>query len=75
MLDTLEMLEAIGSDASLRYASTVELTTVLEAGRASDALTAAVASGDSSHLAREFGNIKNFSPQVTQQIFVSSDID
>jgi hypothetical protein len=74
MLDTLEMLEAIGSDASLRYASTVELTTVLEAGRASDALTAAVASGDSSHLAREFGNITNLAPQATQQVFLPSEL-
>jgi hypothetical protein len=74
MLDTLEMLEAIGSDASLRYAPTVELTTVLERGKASDAFTAAVASGDASHLAREFGNINNLAPQATQML-LSSDID
>jgi hypothetical protein len=70
MLDTLEMLEAIGSDASLRYASTSELTTLLESGQASEAFTAAVASGDASCLNDEFGDMRNFVPQATQS-FVS----
>ncbi|WP_213949902.1 hypothetical protein [Luteibacter sp. dw_328] len=74
MLDTIEMLEAIGSDASLRYASTVELTHVLERAQATGALTAAVASGDVSHLAPEFGHAKNFAPQATQT-FLSSDLE
>ncbi|WP_213949903.1 hypothetical protein [Luteibacter sp. dw_328] len=74
MLDTIEMLEAIGSDASLRYASTVELTNLLDQGQATTALTAAVMSGDASHLAREFGDMTNFVPQATQS-FVSSDLN
>ena len=69
MLDTIEMLEAIGSDASLRYASTVELTNVLEQGRATEALAAAVASGDASHLSQEFGDRPMFQPQSTQSFF------
>nr|WP_063570802.1 hypothetical protein [Luteibacter rhizovicinus] len=66
MLDTIEMLEAIGSDATLRYASAAELTNVLEGAHVSEALAAAVAFGDSSHLSREFGNKRMFLPQVVQ---------
>jgi len=66
MLDTIEMLEAIGSDASLRYASTVELANVLEQATAAEALTAAVVSGDTSHLTREFGATANLVPQAIQ---------
>jgi len=33
MLDTLDMLETIGSDASLRYASVAELTDPVEKTR------------------------------------------
>ncbi|WP_213949901.1 hypothetical protein [Luteibacter sp. dw_328] len=69
MLDTIDMLEAIGSDASLRYASTVELTTVLEQAKASDALTAAAITGDASHLAQEFGSRRMYDPQATQSFF------
>jgi hypothetical protein len=71
MLDTIEILEAIGSDASLRYASTVELTAVLEQAKASDALTAAAATGNTSHLDQEFGHRKMFQPQSTQSWFAS----
>lgn len=66
MLDTIEMLEVIGSDASLRYASAVELTTALERTEATEALTTAVASGDSTHLLRELGNKHMYLPQVIQ---------
>ena len=72
MLDTIEMLEAIGSDASLRYASTVELTNVLEQAKASDALAAAAATGDASHLDHELGYRKMFQPQASQT-FLSSE--
>lgn len=68
-MDMLEMLEAIGSDASLRYASTAHLEHTLSKGRLSDALAAAVASGDASHLALEFGNTANFVPQAVQTFF------
>lgn len=74
MLDTIEMLEAIGSDASLRYASTVELTNVLEKAQASAAFTAAVASGDTSRLDQEFGGRKMYEPQAVQT-FLASDPD
>jgi len=74
MLDTIEMLEAIGSDASLRYASTVELTNILGKAQASEALAQAVASGDSIHLNSEFGSRKMYEPQASQT-FLSSDLD
>lgn len=63
MTDTIDLLEAIGRDASLRHASTEELGTILAQANASEALTAAVASGDSSQLSKEFGNMEQLSPQ------------
>lgn len=53
--NTIEWLEAIGSDAALRYATAGELTTVLQAARASTVLTEAIASGDRTVLFGEFG--------------------
>lgn len=69
MLDTLELLEAIGSDASLRYASTIELTNALVRAKASDALTAAVASGSTAPLNHEFGHRTMLQPQSIQYFF------
>jgi hypothetical protein len=66
MSDTIELLEAIGRDASLRHASAEELTTILEQVQASGALTAAVASGDSSHLSEELGHKPIHAPQIAQ---------
>jgi hypothetical protein len=66
MSDTIELLEAIGRDASLRHASAEELTTILEQAQASDALTTAVASGDSSRLSEEFGHKPMHTPQISQ---------
>lgn len=66
MLDTIEMLEAIGSDASLRHASAYDLTVALENAHASKALTAAVASGESSELFAELGFKIMQVPQVNQ---------
>lgn len=66
MSDTIELLEAIGRDASLRHATSEELASVLQQARASEALTAAVASGDRSHLASELGQNANLPPQSTQ---------
>lgn len=66
MTDTIELLEAIGRDASLRHASAEELTKVLEQAEATEALAAAVASGDRAHLARELGNRELEPPQSTQ---------
>jgi hypothetical protein len=66
MKDTIELLEAIGQDASLRHASAEELAHVLAQARASEALTAAVTQGDRSLLAAELGHAPNEAPQVIQ---------
>ncbi|RDS86189.1 hypothetical protein [Dyella psychrodurans] len=66
MTDTIDLLEAIGQDASLRHASTEELTHMLKQAQASEALTAAVAFGDSTWLFEEFGRMQNEPPQSSQ---------
>jgi len=66
MTDTIDLLEAIGRDASLRHASVEDLTQVLEHAQASEALTAAVASGDRSRLSMELGQRECVPPQSTQ---------
>jgi hypothetical protein len=53
--DTIELLEAIGSDASLRYAQTDELMGALGRAQASAGLRAAVAASDSATLHDELG--------------------
>lgn len=63
MTDTIDLLEAIGQDASLRHASAEDLGKVLAQAQASEALTAAVASGDSGRLSEEFGLMANKSPE------------
>jgi hypothetical protein len=65
MTDTIDLLEAIGQDASLRYASAEELTNLLEQAQASEALVAAAA-GDASLLREQLGLTQNLSPQVVQ---------
>lgn len=55
MQDTIELLEAIGQNATLRHASAEELAPVLEQANASDAFRTAVISGDSSSLSSELG--------------------
>nr|WP_063570800.1 hypothetical protein [Luteibacter rhizovicinus] len=66
MSDTIELLEAIGRDASLRHASSEDLTSALRQAQASEALTSAVSSGDRAPLAQEFGHNANYQPQATQ---------
>lgn len=66
MSDTIELLEAIGRDASLRHASSDELTRVLQDAKASDVLRTAVSLGDSTVLAAEFGQNTNQQPQASQ---------
>ncbi|MEW9571061.1 hypothetical protein ABQJ54_04810 [Rhodanobacter sp. Si-c] len=66
MSDTIELLEAIGRDASLRHASVADLTRVLERVQANTSLKAAVALGDSTRLSQEFGG-KPTDPPPTQQ--------
>jgi hypothetical protein len=66
MSDTIDLLEAIGRDATLRHASTKELTHMLEQAKASDALTSAVVLGDSTQLFVELGHRPMSVPQVVQ---------
>lgn len=65
-MDTLDLLEAIGQDASLRHATAEELNDLLAEANASDALTAAITSGDRAHLSAEFGQKDNEAPQIVQ---------
>jgi len=55
MTDTIELLEAIGGDASLRYAQAGELKGVLEQVQASAGLSMAVELGDGAPLRHELG--------------------
>lgn len=65
-MDTIDLLEAIGSDASLRHLPGDELARKLEASEASDALKAAAANGDRSPLKVELGREVEPPPQSTQ---------
>lgn len=66
MSDTIELLEAIGRDASLRYAPSGELAGILERAQASAPLTAAAASGDITLLSQEFVSGPLNPPQANQ---------
>lgn len=66
MSDTIELLEAIGRDATLRHATADELACVLAQAQASEALVAAVAQGDSALLSAELGHKPLQPPQITQ---------
>lgn len=55
MTDTIELLETIGRDASLRHASGETLAQALNTLQASEGLRQAASSGDSRHLAQELG--------------------
>jgi hypothetical protein len=56
MTNTIELLEAIGRDASLRHASGAELAQTLIGLQASEGLKQAAISGDDGHLVRELGH-------------------
>lgn len=66
MTDTIDLLEAIGSDASLRYASTEDLAAMLDAAQATETLKAAACTGDSALLATELGGITMHQSQTSQ---------
>lgn len=66
MPDTIELLEAIGRDASLRRAPADELEARLAQANASAALKAAAASGDASLLLAELGQKPMYAPQSSQ---------
>lgn len=55
MTGTIELLETIGRDASLRHAAGEELAQALTLLQASEGLKQAACSGDSRHLAQELG--------------------
>lgn len=56
MTNTIELLETIGRDASLRHASGESLSHALNGMHASEALKQAAISGDGSHLQQELGH-------------------
>jgi hypothetical protein len=58
MSDTIELLETIGKNASLRHASAQDLAQVLDQADASHALKAAAMHGDRTLLAAELGGQK-----------------
>lgn len=66
MKDTIELLETIGGNASLRHTSADEMARFLEQGQASPALVAAAASRDGAMLSAEFGQQSNLTPQAVQ---------
>lgn len=59
MTNTIELLEAVGKDASLRHASGEQLAQALGGMDASTGLKMAAASGDSRHIAQELGSHAN----------------
>lgn len=75
MKDTIELLEAIGRDASLRHASPEELAKTLEQAAVTDALKAAVAAGDGAPLSEEFGDRHQVSNQSSQGTWRKEDED
>lgn len=66
MSDTIELLEAIGRDASLRHISAEDLASFLRQVQASEALTKTAASGDSTWLSEEFGSILMHTTHISQ---------
>jgi len=68
MDNTIELLETIGSDASLRYASSENLTQVLIDKQASEGLKQAVCSGDKKHLMQELGPRADPSPPQSHTV-------
>ena len=66
MPDTIDLLEAIGRDASLRHISAEDLANLLRQVQASEALTKTVVSGDRSWLSEEFGSILMHTTHISQ---------
>lgn len=58
MRDTVELLEAIGRDATLRHASPEELVRALEAANASAGLRELAANGNGTILTEELGIVQ-----------------
>jgi hypothetical protein len=64
MSDTVELLETIGRDASLRWASPDDLMRALDELNASEGLRVAVASGEKGSLLQELGQAGKENPVV-----------
>lgn len=78
MTDTIELLETIGKDASLRRASGDDLACRLAGMNASEALKQAAVSGNSDYLKDEFGSDRftlNHPNTVTQTVPDEEDDD
>lgn len=76
MSNTIELLETIGRDASLRHASSTDLSQALNGLQASEALKQAAISGDDGHLAKELGQRDVKSPNhVTNSVGGGHDED
>lgn len=66
MYDTIDMLEAIGQDASLRYANREALAADTSLGSTSEALKTAILRGNRAALLAELGVQPMQAVQVTQ---------
>jgi hypothetical protein len=66
MRDTVELLEAIGRDATLRHASPEELARALEAAGASAGVRELAATGDDATLTQELGLVKLHGEHMSQ---------
>lgn len=64
MSDTIELLEAIGQNASLRFAPSEELVRTLQDAGASEALRTAAVTGMRSTLIEELGPRPSQPPQI-----------
>lgn len=64
MTDTIDLLDAIGQDATLRHASQDDLVRALESAGASEALKQAAAKAEKAPLRVELGASGNEPPQI-----------
>lgn len=75
MSNTIELLEAIGRNASLRHASGEDLVQALNGWQASEPLLRAARSGDSGELTQEFGYRDMKNPNNVNQRSAPDDED
>jgi len=68
MTDTIQLLETIGGDASLRHASGDDLARTLSGMDASEALKQAAAAGDRAYLAQEPGFERLATPNRAENV-------
>ena len=75
MKDTIDLLEAIGSDASLRHASGEGLARALDGLNASESLKQAMTHGDRGLLERELGYSRLSVAQTPTQTGFEEDFE